>query len=140
MEEQVTEEHPEDIGIVKAVAANVATVEIERGGGCRSCSMSGLCFRKNEPVSFQISTELQLKPGDKVQLDISPSGRVLASLLIFGLPLLALFGGFLIAGRWLIELAAIGIGFAAMALSFIIIRQIDNALGNKLKVSIKEKL
>lgn len=134
------EEHPEDTGIVKEISGKLATVEIIRGGGCKSCQMHGLCFRKNEPVSFSIQTELALQPGDRVQLDIAPEGRVLASLLIFGLPLLALFAGFIVSSTWLIEIAAIAVGFLSMAISFIIIRQIDKLLGQSLKVSIKEKL
>ena len=136
----MSEVNPEDTGIVKAINGNLITVEVVRGGGCKSCQMRGLCFRKNEPVSFDIKSELTLQPGDKVQLDIAPEGRVLASLLIFGLPMLALFAGFMLSSPWLIEIAAIGVGFACMTISFIVIRLIDKLMGQKLKVSIKEKL
>lgn len=134
------DEQLEDTGIVKEISGKLATVEIIRGGGCKSCQMQGLCFRKNEPVSFTIQTELALQAGDRVQLDIAPAGRVLASLLIFGLPLLALFAGFIISSEWLIEIGAIAVGFLCMAISFIIIRMVDKVLGQSLKVSIKEKL
>ena len=136
----MTDEHPEDTGIVKEISGTTAIVEVVRGGGCKSCTMRGLCFRKNEPVSFTIETDLALAPGDKVRLEISPEGRVLASLLIFGLPMLALFAGFMIAAKWFLEPVAILVGFLCMAISFMIIRQVDKLMGQKLKVSIKEKL
>ncbi|PKN72487.1 MAG: hypothetical protein CVU50_06410 [Candidatus Cloacimonetes bacterium HGW-Cloacimonetes-3] len=135
----MTEGTIEDSGIVKAVHGDKVTVEIERGGGCKSCAMHGLCL-KNIPAEFELLTELTLIPGDRVLLDISPTGRVLASLLIFGLPLLFLFVGFIVTRQWLSELLSIFNGFAAMALSFLIVRLADSKFGKKLDIRIMRKL
>ncbi|HPX10095.1 MAG TPA: SoxR reducing system RseC family protein [Candidatus Cloacimonas sp.] len=134
------EEIIEDSGIVKKVEGNIVTVEIERSIGCNSCKMQGLCFKKREPTEFEIVTHIPLQVNDRVQLDISPLGRTMASLLIFGVPLLFLFSGFLIAAMWLTEIVSILIGFIAMALSFKIIRFIDKKYGKKLKIRIERKL
>ena len=134
------EEIIEDSGIVKKVEGNIVTVEIERGNGCNSCKMQGLCFKKREPTEFEIVTHIPLQVNDRVQLDISPLGRTMVSLLIFGVPLLFLFSGFLIASIWLTEIVSILIGFIAMALSFKIIRFIDKKYGKKLKIRIERKL
>ncbi|HOE54483.1 MAG TPA: SoxR reducing system RseC family protein [Candidatus Cloacimonas acidaminovorans] len=134
------EEIIEDSGIVKKVEGNSIIVEIERGGGCNSCKMQGFCFKKNEPAEFEIVTDIPLQVNDRVQLDISPLGRTLVSLLIFGVPLLFLFLGFLIASLWFTEIVSILIGFTAMALSFRIIRYIDTKYGKRLKISIARKL
>lgn len=134
------EEIIEDSGIVKKVEGNIVTVEIERGNGCNSCKMQGLCFKKREPTEFEIVTHIPLQVNDRVQLDISPLGRTMVSLLIFGVPLLFLFSGFLIASMWLTEIVSILIGFIAMALSFKIIRFIDKKYGKQLKIRIERKL
>ena len=134
------EEIIEDSGIVKKVEGNIVTVEIERGNGCNSCKMQGLCFKKREPTEFEIVTHIPLQVNDRVQLDISPLGRTMVSLLIFGVPLLFLFSGFLIASIWLTEIVSILIGFIAMALSFKIIRFIDKKYGKQLKIRIERKL
>jgi len=102
--------------------------------------MQGFCFKKNEPAEFEIVTDIPLQVNDRVQLDISPLGRTLVSLLIFGVPLLFLFLGFLIASLWFTEIVSILIGFTAMALSFRIIRFIDTKYGKRLKISIARKL
>jgi positive regulator of sigma E activity len=129
----------EDSGIVKAVNGNRITVEIERGGGCKSCAMHGLC-QKNIPAEFVLTSELDLTPGDRVLLDISPSIRAFASLLIFGLPIAFLFMGFMVASQWLNELISIFVGFAASALSFLIVRLMDSRYGKKLDIRIARTL
>ncbi len=136
----MTEEFSEDSGVVTEVQGNKITVEIVRGGGCKSCAMQGFCFKKNTPARFTLTSNLPLQTGDLVQLDISPAGRTLASLLIFGLPLVCLFTGFLIASQWLTELASILLGLAALAASFLPIRWLDKKLGNKLNIGILRKL
>ncbi|HNW24783.1 MAG: SoxR reducing system RseC family protein [Candidatus Cloacimonas sp.] len=136
----MNEEIIEDSGIVKKVEGKSVTVEIERGKGCNSCKMQGFCFNKSEPSEFEIVTDIPLQVNDKVQLDISPVGRALVSLLVFGMPLLFLFAGYLIASQWFTELLSSLIGFAGMALSFYIVRIIDKRYGKKLKITIARKL
>lgn len=136
----MTEEHIEDRGLVTAVNGNRITVELIRGGGCKSCSMQGFCFKKSTPAQFQLDSDLALEIGDSVELDISAGGRTLASLLIFGLPLLFLFCAFLVASQWLSELVSIGVGFVALALAFFPIRLLDKKLGKQLKITIARKI
>lgn len=130
----------EDCGIVKAVNGKQISVEIERSGGCKGCQMRGFCFSKNTPSQFVITSELSLQPGDIVQLEISPAARAMASLLIFGLPLLFLFAGFILASKWLNELSSIFIGFAAMAVSFGLVRFVDSKYGKKMDIRIAGKI
>ncbi len=134
------EEIIEDCGLVTAVHGNMVTVEIVRGGGCKSCTMQGFCFKKSTPARFVLPTDLPLEIGDKVLLDISPGGRAIASLLIFGLPLAFLFAGFILAGIWLSELAAIIVAFATMGLAFLIVRLLDAKLSKRLSIHILRKL
>ncbi|MDY0152413.1 MAG: SoxR reducing system RseC family protein, partial [Candidatus Cloacimonas sp.] len=81
-----------------------------------------------------------LQEGDKVLLEISPGGRAFASLLVFGLPLLMLFAGFVITNQWLSEIMSIFNGFAAMGLGFLIVRLVDKKCAKKLNIHIARKL
>ena len=129
-----------DSGIVTAVNGNKVTVELQRGGGCKSCAMHGLCNTKSTPAVFHLNSSIPLEIGDRVELEVSPSGRVLSSLLIFGTPVLALFIGFLIAETWFSELISIFVAFTTMALSFYIVRFCDRKWGSKLKIEIARKM
>lgn len=133
-------EEIQDSGVVTTVDGNYVTVELQRGGGCKSCSMRGFCFSKSSPAVFKIQTELELKIGDRVELMVSAKGRVLASLLIFIVPVFFLFMGFGLASLFVGELSSILFAFAAMALSFFIVRMCDKIWGDKLKIEIARKL
>jgi len=130
----------EDSGVITAVDEKYTTVEIVRGGGCKSCSMQGFCFKKSTPAQFVLSTELDLQIGDKVQLEISPGGRTMASLLVFGLPIACLFAGFLVAGIWFPELISIAFAFIFMSMGFLIVRLLDKNLSKHLSIKIARKL
>ncbi|MCK9557406.1 MAG: SoxR reducing system RseC family protein [Candidatus Cloacimonetes bacterium] len=133
-------EEIQDTGIVTSVSGNTVVVELQRGNGCKSCAMHGLCFSKGKAAFLELESSLKLEIGDSVELEISPSGRVLASLLIFIVPIVFLFIGFLLANIWMNELSSIILAFASMALSFFIIRLCDNRWGKKLKIEIVRKL
>lgn len=134
------EQQQTDVGTVVSVNGNKFRVELVRGAGCKSCSMRGMCFGRNTPAIFDLESDLDLKAGDRVQLEISPGTRVFSALLVFGLPLLFLFGAFMLARLWFAELPSIGIAFAATAISFFIIRCIDRRIGGQLQVRIGGKL
>jgi sigma-E factor negative regulatory protein RseC len=111
------------------VDGNFARVEIQRSGGCGSCAMRGFCFKKGEPAVFDVRPDIPLQEGDLVNLEIAPSTRVGSALVIFGLPLVMMFVGFLIARNYFGELLSIGIAFTALALSFAIVGRIDRKYG-----------
>ncbi len=129
-----------DIGIVTAVNGRKVTVELERGGGCKSCAMQGMCFSKGKPAVFELETDLILVPGDRVTIEVSPRTRIISSLLIFLMPVVFLFIGYMVAAKFLTELASIGIGFLAMAGSFMIVRIVDKRMGNHLDIRLGAKV
>ena len=98
--------------------------------------MRGFCFKKGEPAVFDVHTELPLKEGDLVSLEIAPSVRVLSALLVFGLPLSLLFIAFIVASLYFTELVSVLLAFGAMALSFAIVGCLDRRFGKNLKISV----
>lgn len=125
-----------DLGKVIAVSGSTYQVELIRGEACGACSLKGLCFKKDEPTVFELESELSLKVGDVVSLEVSPAGRVASALLIFGLPLVLLFVVFLLVRPYFSEIISILLSFAATAFSFVIIGWVDKRFGNRIKVEI----
>lgn len=130
----------EDTGKVVKVLGKDVWVEVQRSGGCKSCAMRGMCFKKSTPAVFHLSSDLPLNEGDLVTLEIAPGTRVMSALLIFALPLVFLFAGFIIAAQFLTELGAVAVAFGAMGLSFFIMRFCDRKLGANLRVEIGKKI
>jgi len=93
-------------------------LELQRGSACGQCELSQGCGtgalgrllgKRSKPLV--IETDRDLKPGDRLQLGLSESALVRASLTVYGLPLLGmvvagLIASFAIESDVLIALAA----------------------------------
>lgn len=130
-------EHIEDYGTITQVIPGKVKLELIRGAGCKSCSLHGFCFSKNTPAEFWVDTDLSFELGQRVELEISAKGRVLASLAIFIMPLVLLFVAFLIASLFFIELVSAIIGFAAFAGGFVALKYLNDIYGKALQIHIK---
>ncbi len=99
----------EETAVVSKIVANQVWVRAGRSSSCGKCSQNTLCstqllekyIAKRE---IAVETELLLEQGDKIILAIDESQLVIGSLLIYILPLIALFLGALfgesIANFW----------------------------------------
>lgn len=102
-------------GVVVAVQAPWAWVEIERSGGCASCSAKAGCgtqllggaLRAPTQQRVQVRDLLGVAVGDQVLLGVSERGGLKAALLLYGLPLGGLLLGMALAQPW-------GDGWAAL--------------------------
>ncbi len=93
-------------------------LELQRGSACGQCELSQGCGtgalgrllgKRSKPLV--IETDRDLKPGDRLQLGLSESALVKASLTVYGLPLLGmvvagLIASFAVVSEALIALAA----------------------------------
>jgi positive regulator of sigma E activity len=129
----------EDIGLVTSVSGNRITVEIPKGGGCKSCSMKGLCGSDNKPVVLYFDTDGQYQVGDKVNVSVSSGVRILSSVIVFVFPLLALFGFFLIGRSFMTELNSIIFGFGGLLLAFAVIKLLDKCIGKHINFQLGGK-
>jgi len=89
---------------VTGVDGNWALVQMQRQSACSHCELSSGCGtgvigrllgHRRKPVT--IKNEYQLKPGDSVMLGLPEGAFLKASLLIYGLPLLGLMVGGMLA-------------------------------------------
>lgn len=94
-------------------------LELQRGSACGNCELSQGCgtgalsrLLGRRSRALFIETEQQLEPGDEVQLVLSESALVKASLTLYGLPLLGmvlagLLAASVVATEWLVVVAAV---------------------------------
>ncbi|MFT5656954.1 MAG: sigma-E factor negative regulatory protein RseC [Gammaproteobacteria bacterium] len=89
---------------VVSFSGNHAEIQMHRQSACSHCELSSGCGtgaigrllgKRSKPVA--IETEQNLKPGDQVELGLPEQAFLKASLLIYGLPLLGLFAGSMLA-------------------------------------------
>jgi len=119
-------------GRVIAVEDGFAWVESERKGGCSSCASKGACGSQllgealtpsvNAQVSNQVRAQdpLGVRVGDTVLLGIEEKGALRAAFLMYGLPLLGLMSGLLLAQPWG-DLWAIAAGMTGFALALFVV-------------------
>ena len=108
--------------IVTRCTGKQVELELQRGSACGQCELNRGCGtgalgrllgKRSKPLI--IETEHVLKPGDRLQLGLSESALVKASLTIYGLPLLGmvaagLLASFAVLSEALVALVA-GVGF-----------------------------
>ncbi len=127
------------IGLVKDFKDGKATVIMNPQGGCSSCAMHGLCGTSDGCTEHIISTDIDLKPGDKVIVYIDPSKRILSAFLLFIFPITLLVIFYYIANIYLAEKYAVMFGLAGFVLAFIINRLIDKVWGKNVSFIIASK-
>ena len=93
--------------IVTGLDGNLASIQMQRNSACSHCELNSGCGTgtigrllgyRSKPLT--IKNNYCLKPGDKVILGMSDHAFLKANLLIYGLPLIGLIGGGLVA-QWI---------------------------------------
>ena len=135
----MTSESSEDIGTITSITGNKITVEIPKGGGCKSCSMHGICGTNSTPIILTFDTDGTYRMGDKVRVSVSSNIKLLSTVIVYLLPLAALFAFYLIARNYMQELGAILAGFIGLCLSFLVVRFLDKKIGKHINFQLGEK-
>ncbi|MDD3049846.1 MAG: SoxR reducing system RseC family protein [Candidatus Cloacimonetes bacterium] len=135
------DEKNEDTGIVKEIIGDCAVVELLVNSSCESCAMHGLCGGAKKVPIHKIKNDFNLKPGDKVELEISAGTKVFSSVILFLLPIVSMLLFYAIAKAvGFSEDVSIIVSFAGLLASGIAIRYIDKAYQNKLNINIVRKI
>lgn len=131
-------------GRVIAVEAGFAWVESLRQGGCSSCASKGACgsqllgealtpVKRGEAANHVLAQDpLGVRVGDTVLLGVEEKGALRAAFLMYGLPLLGLMSGLLLAQPWG-DLWAIAAGITGLALSLAVVWLLGRASQHKPK-------
>jgi sigma-E factor negative regulatory protein RseC len=118
-------------GVVIETHEKTATVRINKARACAHCKAG--CMEQGGYMVTEAENPAGAQAGDTVRLRYDPRGALTAVLVVFGLPLMALFLGVILAtvmadrmsyqGRT--ELLSIGIGAILFFLTFIPIKAYD---------------
>jgi sigma-E factor negative regulatory protein RseC len=121
-------------GIVVQSHGDRATVRVERSAACRHCSARALCRPFGDTANIMtVANTGGASPGQRVAVAIEPERLVKNSLVLYGIPLLAVVAGAVAGayiGRAWIGTAAMDIGailgaVACLAMAVIVIYILD---------------
>lgn len=131
----------EEIGIVKSLAGSFATVSVERKSACDQCKAG--CRVTDSGAEIEALNLAKAKIGQKVRVVMKPYTYLKGSIIIYGIPALALIIGAIIGKEFLSSLppfvgfdpdivSAIS-GFGAFILSFLIVKLWSGKLEKKIE-------
>lgn len=84
-------------GIVEKVENGVAVIRLNETGNCEECSAKLICKPNNENSRIITAVDLQgVKPGYTVSISIPGKSLSIASIFIYGIPLILLMLGIII--------------------------------------------
>ena len=123
--------------VVIDVSGTRATVTIESKSHCDHCRLCTV--GEDGQRMLEADNKVSASPGEKVILEVPPGQIVTTSLVVYGLPLVALVGGvvlgYFLAGNLGIpekrEPLGFAFGIAGLVLSLIGVRLYDRALSRK---------
>jgi sigma-E factor negative regulatory protein RseC len=119
----------EEEGIVMEVDGDAAKVAIMKKSACESCAASGVCHPGDQEY-MDAANPLGAKKGQKVKVVVAPQVYLKASLVLYGIPMVSLVGGAIIAKNLAIhfgtgdqsDLWAFIAGMLCMIVSFLFLR------------------
>lgn len=119
----------EEEGIVAEVEGGIAKVAVTKKSACEQCAAAGVCHPGDQEF-LEAANPLNAVKGQKVKVVIAPQMYLKASLILYGIPMVALITGAIIAknltapyvGEERSDLWAFIAGMACTFISFVFIR------------------
>lgn len=118
----------DEVGIVKSINGVIAIVSVEKKSACDQCKAG--CSVSDSGVEIEAFNKVKASVGQKVKVVMQPYLYLKGSILIYGIPALALIIGAIIGKEYLSNffkgmdpdiVSAIS-GFALLILSFLIVK------------------
>lgn len=119
----------EEIGTVKSIAGGMAVVLVPRKSACEGCT-AGACRPDEQAMEIEAENRAGAEVGQRVKVAIAPSAYMKGSLIVYGVPALALVVGAVAGKEWVSRLlpgrdpdilSAVA-GFAALVLALGLIK------------------
>jgi sigma-E factor negative regulatory protein RseC len=120
----------QETGVVRELVGPKAIVLVMRQSACDSCTSGGSCKGSQQGMEIEAFNDAGAAVGDTVRINFRAFTYLKGTLLIYGIPALALIigavlGKELLSGYWPAmdpDLASAISGFGLMGLSFVLIR------------------
>jgi sigma-E factor negative regulatory protein RseC len=131
----------EEIGVVKNIDGMIAKVNVPRKSACEGCTL-GTCNPAEQFMEIEALNAVEARIGQKVRVVMKPYSYLKGSIVVYGVPALALVIGAVIGKEVLSHyfnkfdpdiISAIS-GFGAFIFSFICIKFWSNRFGKKLEL------
>lgn len=126
----------EEIGVVMEASGGTAKVMMTRSGSCESCGAAGSCKAVSDDRVMEADNPLGAEPGQQVVLKIESGLFLKATFLTYMLPVIFLFLGAYLGGKYGQEISgaisvdnwqALG-GVASLVLSAVLVRLYDRKI------------
>ncbi|HTG01461.1 MAG TPA: SoxR reducing system RseC family protein [Nitrospirota bacterium] len=82
----------EEEGVVAEVTGGLAKVAVLKKSACEQCAASGVCHPGDQDY-LEAANPLGAKKGQKVKVVLAPQVYLKASIILYGIPMVALVGG-----------------------------------------------
>jgi sigma-E factor negative regulatory protein RseC len=118
----------EEVGFVKSIEGAFATVEVLKKSACEGCSLK-ICKPEQQFMELQALNSVHARVGQKVKVVLKSYTYLKSSMVVYGIPALALVGGAVIGkelfGQFFTgfdpDMVSAVSGFCAWMLSFLLI-------------------
>jgi len=90
----------EEQGIVLSVSGGMASVGMVEGGGCEGCKAAGSCKAGSGGRVLEAVNAVGAAPGQHVAVQIDTTAFMKASIFVYMTPVVFLFAGAIIGGRY----------------------------------------
>jgi sigma-E factor negative regulatory protein RseC len=130
----------EEIGIVQSIDGVIAKVLVKRKSICDKCT-EGKCLLTEGGAVIEAFNQVKAKEGERVKVVFRPYSYLKGSVIIYGIPAIALIIGAILGKEFLSEfiktidpdlLSAIG-GFGLFLIAFIVVRAITSRMEKKVE-------
>jgi sigma-E factor negative regulatory protein RseC len=131
----------EEIGVIKSIEGMIAMVSVSRKSVCEGCTM-GTCDPGEQSMEIEALNAIDARVGQKVRVVMKPYSYLKGTIIVYGVPAIALVVGAIIGKEVLSHyfnefdpdiISAIS-GFGAFIISFICAKLWSNRVGKKLEL------
>ena len=132
----------EEEGVMTEISGSIAKVAILKKTACESCAAAGACHPKdNDRSILEASNPVGASEGQKVKVALAPQVYLKASIILYGIPMVALVSGAILAknlsihylGKENSDLWAFLAGMGTMIASFAMIKIYNNKVAKTQK-------
>jgi sigma-E factor negative regulatory protein RseC len=117
-----------EIGVVKSVDGVTAVVSVERRSACEQCAAG--CKLTDSEADIEAINRVEAKIGQKVRVEFKPYSYLKGSIVVYGLPAIALVVGAVVGKEFFSgffpasdpDIVSALFGFGAFIVSFLIVK------------------
>ena len=127
-----------EVGVVGNIKNEIAEIFIDTSG-CENCDLKDHCSTKMKSSLKAYVNNIQILPGDRVEVEVPDLISLKASLIVYGIPFGLFLSGFFIGYSFSELMGLIG-GLIGLGTSFIITKKVGNSFIKKSLPKIIKKL